>query len=235
MEGAARALACMAPMAARVWSTLCPILRRCCGGSTRSRTQAPQAACWRRQGWLHCIQYVLFENAMGVVKLWAVVAGAPRAPQRAHGAVHESPMPGRRVWTPTLSLRTHTGYGLAPCCPPCMRGPLAGRQPLCFASSVHEHALNARHLVSTDHTGGVRRHARPAAGAGVGGHDEARRVRSAARHAGAGCGCAALAHHVCCSHVRGACVHRHARTRSLHDLCAGPGQACLSARPAAHA
>ena len=34
----------------------------------------------RWQGWLHCILYVLFENAMGVVKLWAVVAGAPRAP-----------------------------------------------------------------------------------------------------------------------------------------------------------
>ena len=28
------------------------------------------------QGWVHCILYVLFENAMGVVKLWAVVAGA---------------------------------------------------------------------------------------------------------------------------------------------------------------
>ncbi|KAK9837464.1 hypothetical protein WJX81_004395 [Elliptochloris bilobata] len=27
------------------------------------------------QGWVHCILYVLFENAMGVVKLWAVVAG----------------------------------------------------------------------------------------------------------------------------------------------------------------
>jgi hypothetical protein len=27
------------------------------------------------QGWLHCILYVLFENAMGVVKLWAVIAG----------------------------------------------------------------------------------------------------------------------------------------------------------------
>ena len=30
----------------------------------------------RTQGWVHCILYVLFENAMGVVKLWAVVAGA---------------------------------------------------------------------------------------------------------------------------------------------------------------
>ena len=27
------------------------------------------------QGWVHSILYVLFENAMGVVKLWAVVAG----------------------------------------------------------------------------------------------------------------------------------------------------------------
>jgi len=91
----------------------------------------------RRQGWLHCILYVLFENAMGVVKLWAVVAGAPRAPQRAHGAVHESPMPGRRVWTPTLSLRTHTGYGLAPCCPPCMRGPLADNRCASQAASTN--------------------------------------------------------------------------------------------------
>ena len=30
----------------------------------------------RVQGWLHCILYVLFENAMGIVKLWACVAGA---------------------------------------------------------------------------------------------------------------------------------------------------------------
>lgn len=29
------------------------------------------------KGWLHCILYVLFENAMGIVKLWAVIAGAP--------------------------------------------------------------------------------------------------------------------------------------------------------------
>ena len=28
------------------------------------------------RGWLHCILYVLFENAMGVVKLGAVIAGA---------------------------------------------------------------------------------------------------------------------------------------------------------------
>ena len=27
------------------------------------------------KGWLHCILYVLFENAMGIVKLWAVIAG----------------------------------------------------------------------------------------------------------------------------------------------------------------
>ena len=35
------------------------------------------------QGWLHCILYVLFENAMGIVKLWAVIAGAPDASQPA--------------------------------------------------------------------------------------------------------------------------------------------------------
>ena len=29
------------------------------------------------QGWLHSILYVLFENAMSVVKLWAVIAGVP--------------------------------------------------------------------------------------------------------------------------------------------------------------
>ena len=27
------------------------------------------------KGWLHCILYVLFENAMGIVKLGAVIAG----------------------------------------------------------------------------------------------------------------------------------------------------------------
>ena len=30
------------------------------------------------KGWLHCILYVLFENAMGIVKLGAVIAGATR-------------------------------------------------------------------------------------------------------------------------------------------------------------
>ena len=34
----------------------------------------------RVQGWLHCILYVLFENAMGIVKLWACVAGGPPPP-----------------------------------------------------------------------------------------------------------------------------------------------------------
>ncbi len=40
----------------------------------------------RVQGWLHCILYVLFENAMGIVKLWACVAGAspPPPPPHAH-------------------------------------------------------------------------------------------------------------------------------------------------------
>ena len=37
-------------------------------------------AFWGMQGWLHCILYVLFENAMGIVKLWACVAGACRPP-----------------------------------------------------------------------------------------------------------------------------------------------------------
>ena len=32
------------------------------------------------KGWLHCILYVLFENAMGIVKLWAVIAGQPTLP-----------------------------------------------------------------------------------------------------------------------------------------------------------
>ena len=29
-----------------------------------------------RKGWLYSVFYVLFENAMGTVKLWAVVTGA---------------------------------------------------------------------------------------------------------------------------------------------------------------
>jgi hypothetical protein len=28
-----------------------------------------------RKGWLYCVLYVLFENAMGTVKLWAVITG----------------------------------------------------------------------------------------------------------------------------------------------------------------
>lgn len=32
------------------------------------------------KGWMHCILYVLFENAMGIVKLGAVLAGAPCSP-----------------------------------------------------------------------------------------------------------------------------------------------------------
>ena len=36
------------------------------------------------QGWLHCILYVLFENAMGIVKLWACVAGASPIPAAVH-------------------------------------------------------------------------------------------------------------------------------------------------------
>ena len=43
------------------------------------------------QGWMHCILYVLFENAMGIVKLGAVVAGQPSStfPQ---AEMHEVPM-----------------------------------------------------------------------------------------------------------------------------------------------
>lgn len=33
-------------------------------------------AAFTPRGWLHCILYVLFENAMGIVKLGAVIAGA---------------------------------------------------------------------------------------------------------------------------------------------------------------
>ena len=32
-------------------------------------------AAFTPRGWIHSILYVLFENAMGVVKLWAVIAG----------------------------------------------------------------------------------------------------------------------------------------------------------------
>ena len=32
------------------------------------------------KGWMHCILYVLFENAMGIVKLGAVIAGAHPPP-----------------------------------------------------------------------------------------------------------------------------------------------------------
>ena len=36
------------------------------------------------QGWVYSILYVLFENAMGTVKLWAVITGVP--PQLAYTA-----------------------------------------------------------------------------------------------------------------------------------------------------
>lgn len=32
-------------------------------------------ACFTRRGWLYSVLYVLFENAMGTVKLWAVITG----------------------------------------------------------------------------------------------------------------------------------------------------------------
>ncbi len=48
-------------------------------GARRCRGPAAQTdgGARARQGWLHCILYVLFENAMGIVKLWACVAGEP--------------------------------------------------------------------------------------------------------------------------------------------------------------
>jgi len=36
------------------------------------------------QGWVHCILYVLFENAMGIVKFGAVIAGNPTPPMPVH-------------------------------------------------------------------------------------------------------------------------------------------------------
>ena len=41
--------------------------------------QASEMGCVCAQGWLHSILYVLFENAMSVVKLWAVIAGQTTA------------------------------------------------------------------------------------------------------------------------------------------------------------
>ena len=42
------------------------------------------------KGWLHCILYVLFENAMGIVKLWAVIAGLPSPPLHPSSILHPS-------------------------------------------------------------------------------------------------------------------------------------------------
>ena len=36
-------------------------------------------AAFTPNGWVHSILYVLFENAMGIVKLGAVISGAPAA------------------------------------------------------------------------------------------------------------------------------------------------------------
>jgi hypothetical protein len=57
---------------------------RTCGAKQCRRPCAQtDGAARARQGWLHCILYVLFENAMGIVKLWACVAGElPPRPQR---------------------------------------------------------------------------------------------------------------------------------------------------------
>ena len=38
-------------------------------------------AAFTPNGWVHSILYVLFENAMGIVKLGAVIAGAHRKPR----------------------------------------------------------------------------------------------------------------------------------------------------------
>ena len=37
------------------------------------------------KGWLHCILYVLFENAMGIVKMGAVIAGEAQMSRRLVG------------------------------------------------------------------------------------------------------------------------------------------------------
>ena len=39
-------------------------------------------AWFTRKGWVYSILYVLFENAMGTVKLWAVITGERRQPTR---------------------------------------------------------------------------------------------------------------------------------------------------------
>ncbi len=36
---------------------------------------AISTAAFTPRGWLHCVIYVLFENAMGIVRLWAVISG----------------------------------------------------------------------------------------------------------------------------------------------------------------
>ena len=36
---------------------------------------AMSTAAFTKRGWLHCVIYVLFENAMGIVRLWAVISG----------------------------------------------------------------------------------------------------------------------------------------------------------------
>ena len=50
------------------------------------------------KGWLHCILYVLFENAMGIVKLWAVIAGLPSS------SLHPSPSLHHQIWLPAPLL-----------------------------------------------------------------------------------------------------------------------------------
>lgn len=60
-------------------------------------------ACFTPRGWVYSILYVLFENAMGTVKLWAVVTGegargAGRGPGGACFVHAPSAAPLRGVW-----------------------------------------------------------------------------------------------------------------------------------------
>ena len=52
------------------------------------------------QGWLHSILYVLFENAMSVVKLWAVIAGTRTRIYAPQSCVHASPCPQKGILQP---------------------------------------------------------------------------------------------------------------------------------------
>ena len=106
------------------------------------------------QGWMHCILYVLFENAMGIVKLGAVIAGAPTsrwrlaAPCCLSSQSAEDKCLGCMLCSAAVPCNTSWSCGLAL-------------------------ALTLRRVC---------RHAGPAKGAGVGGHHQAGQQRSPARH-----------------------------------------------------